>query len=193
MDPRIARTRRALQHAMLGLARERQLDQITVADVVERAEVTRSSFYLHYADRETLLADALDVLAEEEGAELPALLEMLEEPPQALVAYLRHFDANAELYGRVLGPHGSPVAVARLHARVERLAVDALAQTETDAFTGVPADVAAAGLAGSVMGVLTAWMAREPRPPVEQGADWIWQVLIGPGGAWQAMADERRG
>lgn len=193
MDPRIARTRRALQQALLGLVRDRDLESVTVADVVERAEVTRSSFYLHYSDKETLLADALDALAEEEGAELPELLELIAEPPQALIAYLRHFDVNAEVYRRVLGPHGSAVASDRLHARIEALAASALAQTETDAFTGVPLDVAAAGLAGSVVGVLRAWIAREPRPPVEEGAGWIWQVLIGPGGAWQAMAAERRG
>ncbi|GMA29155.1 TetR/AcrR family transcriptional regulator [Arenivirga flava] len=192
MDPRIARTRRALQQALLGLVRERELEAVTIADVVERAEVTRSSFYLHYSDKETLLADALDALAEEEGAELPELLELIAEPPQALIAYLRHFDANAEVYRRVLGPHGSAVASDRLHASIEALAASALAQTGTDAFTDVPLDVAAAGLAGSVVGVLRAWIAREPRPSVEEGAGWIWQVLIGPGGAWQSMGAERR-
>ena len=77
MDPRILRTRGALQRALLDLVRDRDLDGITVADIVERAGVTRSSFYLHYTDKDGLLADALDAFAEAEGAELPALLELL--------------------------------------------------------------------------------------------------------------------
>lgn len=148
MDPRILRTRGALQRALLDLVRDRDLDDITVADIVERAGVTRSSFYLHYTDKDGLLADALDAFAEAEGAELPALLELLGEPPQALEAYLRHFDQHAELYRRVLGDHGSAVAVARLSRRIEQLAFGALESTGTDAFPGVPIDVAAAGLAG---------------------------------------------
>ena len=191
MDPRILRTRGALQRALLDLVRDRDLDDITVADIVERAGVTRSSFYLHYTDKDGLLADALDAFAEAEGAELPALLELLGEPPQALEAYLRHFDQHAELYRRVLGDHGSAVAVARLSRRIEQLAFGALESTGTDAFPGVPIDVAAAGLAGTVVGVLRAWVARDPRPPVEECAEWLWQVLIGPGGAWESMAGAR--
>ena len=47
MDPRIARTRGSLQEALLELARERELDDISVGDVAERAGVNRSSFYQH--------------------------------------------------------------------------------------------------------------------------------------------------
>ncbi|UBH05199.1 hypothetical protein K8P10_000710 [Leucobacter sp. Psy1] len=191
MDPRILRTRGALQRALLDLVRDRDLDDITVADIVEGAGVTRSSFYLHYTDKEGLLADALDAFAEAEGAELPALLELFGEPPQALEAYLRHFDQHAELYRRVLGDHGSAVAVARLSRRIEQLAYDALEATGTDAFPGVPIDVAASGLAGTVVGVLRAWVARDPRPPVEECAQWLWKVLIGPGGAWETMSGTR--
>ena len=60
MDPRIARTRQSLQQALLALAREESLDAISVADIAARAGVHRSSFYQHYADKETLLADAID-------------------------------------------------------------------------------------------------------------------------------------
>src|SRR5665811_757073 len=49
-DPRIARTRRMLQTALLDLTREQPLDEITVADIADRAEVNRSSFYQHYSD-----------------------------------------------------------------------------------------------------------------------------------------------
>jgi AcrR family transcriptional regulator len=185
MDPRIARTRRSLQLAMLGLARMRDLEQITVADVVEHAEVTRSSFYLHYDGKETLLADGIDLLMDESGADLGELIAMLDDPPQALAAFLRHFEEHAELYGRVLGPHGSSVVIERLRLRVEGLAAEALGSVDTVAFEGVPVDIAAAGLVGSVLGVIAAWIRLEPRPDAEVAAQWIWRILIGPGGAWE--------
>jgi len=181
VDPRIARTRRSLQDALLALARERDLDAISVADVAERAGVNRSSFYQHYADKETLLADALDVVAEEAGAGLPSLRDTPPDPPEVLVDYLRHLDGNAALYRRVIGEHGSAVAVARLRARLEAVVLDGLERAEGAGFFGdLPRDVVAAGVAGSVLGVLGVWLAREPRPAPEVAAVWIWRVLLGP-------------
>ncbi|PWD51082.1 TetR/AcrR family transcriptional regulator [Serinibacter arcticus] len=182
MDPRIARTRRSLQRAMLALASERDLEDFTVADIVERAEVNRSSFYQHYSDKDTLLADAIDHAMQEDGADLPPLLDLVDDsPPSALVVYLQHFEAYAAVYARVFGERGSPVAVARLQGRVREIARDAIEHSGTTAFGGMPVDVAAAGVAGSVTGVLGAWIALEPRPTVGTAAAWIWQVLVGPG------------
>ncbi len=181
MDPRIARTRRSLQEALLELARERGLDDISVADVAERAGVNRSSFYQHYADKETLLADALDAVAEEAGADLPSMVETTPEPPRALVTYLEHLDANAALYRRVLGENGSAVAVARLRARLQAVVVEGIARSGAAGFyADLPRDVVAAGVTGSVLGVLGVWIAMDPRPAPSIAADWLWRVLLGP-------------
>jgi AcrR family transcriptional regulator len=190
MDPRIARTRRSLQEALLELARERELDDISVGDVAERAGVNRSSFYQHYADKETLLADALDSAAEAAGADLPSLHDTPPEPPEVLVRYLRHLESNATLYRRVLGEHGSAVAVARLRTRLEAVVTDGLARAEPTGFYGdLPRDVVAAGVAGSVLGVLGVWLEREPRPDAEIAARWMWRVLLGPAGGAAGEAD----
>ena len=109
MDPRIARTRASLQEALFALARERPLDDITVADIADRAEVNRSTFYQHYSDKETLLADALDAVAEAAGAALPERIQIGDEPPHVLTMFLEHFDENAELYRQVLGRAGGVV------------------------------------------------------------------------------------
>ena len=180
MDPRIARTRRSLQEALFELARERGLDEISVADIAERAGVNRSSFYQHYSDKDTLLADAIDAVVEEAGADLPLPTEISTAPPAILVDYLRHVDENAAVYSRLFGDHGSPIAVARLRSRIQTIVIDAVANTHADAFGDIPSDVVAAGLSGSVLGVLETWLAREPRPPVETAVSWLWQVLLGP-------------
>ncbi|GAA2042204.1 hypothetical protein GCM10009819_30680 [Agromyces tropicus] len=186
MDVRVERTRRALQEALFALARERPLEDVTIADLVARAGVNRSSFYQHYADKETLLADALDAAAQRAGADLPELDEPLAAPPRALLDYLAHFDENAEVYRRVLGPHGSTVVRTRLRTRIEAVVVDGLAKSGTRVFEGLPVDVVAAGIAGSVLGVIEAWLARDPRPPVATAAEWVWRVLLGPGDALEA-------
>lgn len=185
MDVRVERTRRALQEALFALARERPLDELTIADIVERAGVNRSSFYQHYSDKETLLADALDATAEAAGAALPELIEPPYEPPQALYAFLEHFEANADLYRRVLVSPGSAVVQARLRARIEAIVGQGVVKSGTRVFEGLPLDVVSAGIAGSALGVIQAWVARDPRPPAATAAEWVWRVLLGPGGAWE--------
>ncbi len=70
MDVRVARTRKRLQEALFALARERGLDDVSVSDIAEHAGVNRSTFYQHYSDKETVLADALDALLAQAGAQL---------------------------------------------------------------------------------------------------------------------------
>jgi len=181
MDPRIARTRRSLQEALFELARERPLDDITVGDIAERAEVNRSSFYQHYADKETLLADALDAAADEAEASLPESVDMSAAPPSAVAAYFAHIADHADLYRRVLGDHGSSEPGERLRQRVERIVSDEVSRADDLEYPDLPIDVIAAGITGSVLGIIGAWLGRDPLPPPETVAGWVWGVILGPG------------
>lgn len=54
-DRRSQRTRRLISEAFLNLMREKHYAQITVQDIIDRADVGRSTFYAHYQDKEDLL------------------------------------------------------------------------------------------------------------------------------------------
>ncbi|MBN9605783.1 MAG: TetR/AcrR family transcriptional regulator [Actinomycetales bacterium] len=181
MDPRVARTRERLQTALFDLARERPLEEITVADIADRAEVNRSTFYQHYSDKDVLLADALDAVAETAGAALPERIPVGGEPPLALRVFLEHLDENAELYRQLIAERGAGAGGARLGARIERIVLDALPRADRGLEYEIPPDVIAASVAGSVLGVLRAWLARDPRPSVDVAVSWVWRSLLGPG------------
>ena len=55
MDARVQRTRDALGDALIELMQEKPFDTITVQDVLDRAHVSRSTFYTHYSDKDDLL------------------------------------------------------------------------------------------------------------------------------------------
>src|SRR6202011_5925857 len=58
-DQRVRRTRDRLGDALVELLVEKPFDDITVHDVLERAGVSRSTFYTHYRDKNDLfLSDA---------------------------------------------------------------------------------------------------------------------------------------
>ena len=54
-DARVQRTRDALGDALIALMQEKPFDTITVQDVLDRAHVSRSTFYMHYSDKDDLL------------------------------------------------------------------------------------------------------------------------------------------
>jgi AcrR family transcriptional regulator len=60
IDPRITRTDRALEQAIVDLASQRPVSQITVADLAGRAGVTRATFYNRYDSPLELLIRVLN-------------------------------------------------------------------------------------------------------------------------------------
>ncbi len=67
-DRRTNRTRRSLSAAMVELVKEKRFDDITVQNVIDRADVGRSTFYSHFRDKEDLFQKNwerfLDLLAQ---------------------------------------------------------------------------------------------------------------------------------
>lgn len=62
-DRRILRTRNALGDALIQLMQERPFDAITVQQVLDRANVSRATFYAHFRDKDDLfLSDVEDFL-----------------------------------------------------------------------------------------------------------------------------------
>jgi len=54
-DARVRRTRDALGDALIALMQEKPFETITVQEVLDRAHVSRSTFYSHYSDKDDLL------------------------------------------------------------------------------------------------------------------------------------------
>jgi AcrR family transcriptional regulator len=54
-DRRSRRTRQLLGDALVALMLEQRYDTITVQEIIDRANVGRSTFYAHYLDKEDLL------------------------------------------------------------------------------------------------------------------------------------------
>ncbi|WP_062307471.1 TetR/AcrR family transcriptional regulator [Demequina subtropica] len=178
MDVRIVRTRRRLQEALVALASERGLDDISVSDIVAEAGVNRSTFYQHYSDKETLLADALDAVAEEAGAGMSGLI-LGAAPPEPLVRFLEHVEAHADLYRRVFTEPGYGAVLTRLRLRSREAIRDLAPDVDEISRKRLPVDVVAAGLTGLVLGVVGEWLLAEDRPPAAEAAGWIWSIVLG--------------
>ena len=99
-DARRARTRQALLDAFFRLVLERDYEQITIADIVRRAGVGRSTLYEHFANKDGILTVSL-------RGPFSVLAETVREPDntERLARVLTHFWANRSITGACLeGP-----------------------------------------------------------------------------------------
>ena len=59
-DRRVQRTRTLLTRALMELIVEKGYQAITVQDIIDRANLGRSTFYAHFLDKEDLLMSGLE-------------------------------------------------------------------------------------------------------------------------------------
>ena len=64
-DRRVQRTRAMLQKALIGLISERGYDAITIQHIVDRANVGRTTFYLHYSSKNELFMSCHEAIVSE--------------------------------------------------------------------------------------------------------------------------------
>jgi AcrR family transcriptional regulator len=60
VDARVRRTRNALGDALIALMQEKSFERITVQEVLDLAGVGRSTFYVHYRDKDDLFMSDAD-------------------------------------------------------------------------------------------------------------------------------------
>lgn len=160
-DRRVERTRRTLRAALMELIAERGYEGLSVQDIVERADVGRATFYLHYPDRERLLVDCIEQVAVELSARLGGL-EGASIEARALEltrALFTHVGEQAGFYRVLLGERG----VALLGVRVRQLTAATIEAELRAAFAPPPGReppyaALAQHTAGALLALLAWWL-----------------------------------
>ncbi|MEU6998859.1 TetR/AcrR family transcriptional regulator C-terminal domain-containing protein [Nonomuraea sp. NPDC046570] len=171
------RTHAALASALIQLVEERDLSRISIADVAERAGVSRSTFYDHYQDvhelAETACTAMIDGLIGSLPAPGPDSADPAPEATQSLEAFFASLAQHAGLYRALLGPQGSARLVDHIRRRIAAAVHDRVRQIASggelpEQPLDTPHDVTAAFTAGALIGVAADWLQRGcPRPPAE--------------------------
>lgn len=190
MDRRSRRTRRLITAALLALLVEKRYDRIMVREIIDRADVGRSTFYAHYRDKD-------DVLTSECERVLAALHQHLDpdsaggQPLLPSLGLFRHVQAQHHLYHALVRGHGVDVLYETGHrylsATVERQLAPLVADAHTSA---VPLPLLADYVAGTFLSLLRWWLEHQrPYPPEWMHA--IFQQVALPGvGAVVQPGDE---
>jgi AcrR family transcriptional regulator len=89
-DRRVQRTQKLLRDALVSLILEKGYQKITIQNIIDRANVGRSTFYSHYQDKEDLLFSGFDELAHD--------LHRHTRPPDATADFQGHLLHSREFF-----------------------------------------------------------------------------------------------
>lgn len=103
-DRRVKRTRKSIFDALVELLLEKDIGNITVRELCEKADVNKSTFYLHFMDiydcKDTWAAELLeDVFSK---ISLISYDELLSKPEYYLNTFLDFFEKDIDFYERLL-------------------------------------------------------------------------------------------
>ena len=100
MDRRQKKTREAIFKAFTDLLSKKQYGQITVGEIIERADVGRATFYAHFETKDFLLKELCEELfchifdSTEAGGEKHKHIFDCEAPSSVIVHLLQHLQKN---------------------------------------------------------------------------------------------------
>lgn len=186
-DRRSLRTYHLVSTAMMELLSEKSYDAITVQDILDRANIGRSTFYAHYYDKEDVLASItkqmLDLFSQrmqqaEAGPELLPGLELF-----------RHAKQMHQQFQVLLKGQSEEVllktAQALLSKNIEQNLASALSEKCSPS---VPLEIVSQYLAGAFLNLLKWWLESE-MPYSPERMDEMFQQLALPG-VWAIVGEQ---
>jgi AcrR family transcriptional regulator len=191
VDRRVQRTRQLLNEALMSLIVEKGYEATTVQNIIDRANLGRSTFYAHYQDKEDLLLSGMEKIVHSlvRGVEnSPMEDEGLGENRRILSTLLifRHAQEQYHLHKAMVAGRGTDVIIKtiqhHLSGHVQEQIELLLPEGQTPS---VPPPVMANYLAGTLLTLLIWWLENNmPYPP--ERMDEMFQALAMPG-VWAAL------
>lgn len=179
-DRRTQRTQQALIEALLDLMNVKHYDAISVKDIIEKANVGRSTFYAHYQTKDDLLKGGfervLDLLLDQIVFDETGRSLTLDTTP-----LFRHAQGHAKLFRTLAWGSGFELITMQGQAALSEKIVQQLSPFVSKVGPpAVPLPVVAYSLAGSIL-LLLKWWLENDMPNSPEAMDGIVQQLIMPG------------
>ncbi len=168
-DRRVRRTRKLLHEALISLVLDRNYDSITIQDILDRADVGRSTFYTHFDGKDELLTSGMDELRST-LVSAAARQRGSAKRHESVVAFSRamfeHASQYREVYHALLRTSAWPLVRQRLQEIlgdiIREEAKSEIVKLRT-AESEIPVDLFIHYLNASFFAVLTWWLDRRSR------------------------------
>lgn len=184
-DLRVIKTKRGLREAFLRLLFEKGYDAISIQDIATEAEAARVTFYRHYANKEELLIDCIDVLYEEFSRDVRKISdEELRQGHSPTLAFYKKLQEDGKIYRVLSKSRAGHLLLKRLtELFADRLQVHLEARFPTEKLLA-PLEIISYHIASAQIGLASWWIENDqPYPP-----EYMAQISF-----WLSMAGSARG
>ena len=179
-DRRTRRTRQLLRSALLSLLKEKRYEEISVQDIIERADVARSTFYIHYVDKDDLLTGRQGIFAENLGEQLTGHAGENHVSIFSSRAWFTHIQAQVPILKVIAKDSAMDLAMKTLRGLIHRSFEEGLRAHPQVENASVPFSVIVDYLTDTLMTLLQWWFKDGMRHTPEQ-MDAMFQQLVIPG------------
>ena len=179
-DRRIRRTHQLLRDAFVALLKEKRYEDVSVQDIIERADVARSTFYVHYLDKEDLLVGRWGVFASNLGVHADRLKHEESDGHSILstLGWFRQIRAQEYLLKIIAKDPALDLAMKTLHGiLLEDMQIRIQSHLPENGNGSIPSSLVIDYLAGSLMTLLKWWVKQGMSYPPER-MDEIFQQLV---------------
>ena len=180
VDRRIERTRQLLQEALIAVILEKGFEAATVQDVIDRANVGRSTFYAHFQDKEDLLLSRFEHLRAEFEKHLLSASVTSTSPWELSLSMFQHAEGQRQLYKALAGKQGGNVVIIYIQKYLASYLSEHLKQQLKKCKTPFPYEILSHYIASSFISLLTWWLDTDSTYSAEQMNEYYRQ-LVEPG------------
>jgi AcrR family transcriptional regulator len=180
VDRRVRRTKDLLRGALLSLIREKGYERITVQEIIDRADVGRSTFYAHFRDKEDLLVYGLEELREPFTSAADDNSRLQGTNPSPSLTVFEHFATYRDVWKAMSGRRGAEVFVRYLHEFLTELVGDQLRARAPHGPTQVPLDALVEFAVSTLLGLGMRWWQLGEVPYSPREVDQIYRRLTEP-------------
>jgi len=184
-DRRVQRTRRLLHKALMSRVLEKKYESITVQEILDRADVGRSTFYTHFQDKDELLVSGFEnvrnLLQSAQVAASGSVGKTYERIIGFSLAMFEHANEYRAVNRALLGSNAEAIVRRQIHAALEGVISQEVRremQERKRANYPVSAELLTHFLVSTYISVLTWWLkSRNPVPPEDINAAYRHLVL----------------
>lgn len=178
IDRRVRKTQTLLHQALMSLVLEKKYESITVQEILDRADVGRSTFYMHYQDKDELLAAGLEHLKGLLDAARSTSIALPGRPCERIMAFslpmFEHAAEHRELLRAVLSSSAEPVVRREIHSVLTAVVgqqVEKELQRRKRTICPLSPELLIHSLVSTYISMLTWWLnSKNPVPPKHMDA-----------------------
>jgi AcrR family transcriptional regulator len=183
-DRRIQRTEQLLRGALIALILKKGYTAITVQDILDQANLGRSTFYAHYRDKEDLLLSGFETLLNAFEKEYALVADRPTSPDisgRELTLFLfQHADENRALFKAMIGKQGGEVIQQAAQKYLSQMTEKYLAYHFQDQPGRYPFGLLVHYVVSSYLAILTWWLDQNAAFTPDEMNTLFWD-LVGPG------------